>query len=211
MPESPAGFDTNRRLYAQMRPDDPSLDHLLALQEAAAAQPGVEHDALRHPARARAPRPVPRRQLHLTLIHFGKVLDVHRVISTVTGISLPAYEKLLPGYIARTEALLPGTSFRLQPVGAAGFGAHGRTLVVEYEPAPELTALHSALLQELESFLGECGITDTGAFMAQDANFMYARTLRPHITLVRGYTGPVPALDLEPVTLASMPVVYPGH
>ncbi|MDN3904254.1 hypothetical protein [Arthrobacter sp. YD2] len=199
MPGSGTGFDANRRLYAQMRPDGGSLAHLLALQQAVAA------------AAPRGVRPVPSRQLHLTLIHFGKVLDVYRVITAATGISLPDYARLLEGYIERTESLLPATAFHLQPVRAAGFGAHGRTLAVEYAPTPELSALHAGLLEELEGFLAACGIAGTASFMAGDPNFMFARTLRPHITLVRGYTGPPPGLELGRVTLIPMPVVYPGR
>ncbi|MCC3275071.1 2'-5' RNA ligase family protein [Arthrobacter sp. zg-Y20] len=199
MPEHRTGFDANRRLYAQMQPDAGSLAHLLALR-----------DSLTSGA-PRGTRPVPRGQLHLTLIHFGKVLDVHRVISAATGISLPDYGQLLAGYIERTEALLPEDSFRLQPVHLTGFGAHGRTLVAEYAPTPQLAALHAALLTELTGFLAACGIGDTAGFMAGDPNFMFAQTLRPHITLARGYTGEPPALPLAPVTLTPMPVVYPGH
>ncbi|MCC9204434.1 2'-5' RNA ligase family protein [Arthrobacter sp. zg-Y769] len=195
MPESRPGFDANLRLYAQMQPDAPSLAHLLSLQQA--LPPGT--------------RLVPRRQLHGTLIHFGKVLDVYRVISTETGISLPAYERLLAGYIARTEALLPAATFRLEPVGFAGFGARGSTLVVEYLPSAELTALHGELHAALVDFLAACGVSGTEAFMAADPNLMFASTLRPHISLARGFAGALPSLPLESVTLQPMPVVYPGH
>lgn len=199
MADVPDGFAANRRLYAQMRPDDASLAHLLALLGSVSS------------AGPHGLRPVPRSQLHLTLIHFGKVRDVYRVIRSATGISLAAYEEALEGYIGRTEALLPPASFRLQPVHLSGFGANGRTLVVEYAPTPELSALHAALLAELEDFLAGCGIEDTAGFMAGDPNFMFAPTLRPHITLARGYTGPPPVLPLAPVTLTPMPVVYPGR
>ncbi|WP_146364389.1 2'-5' RNA ligase family protein [Arthrobacter yangruifuii] len=197
MPESdPPGFDANLRLYAQMKPDAASLAHLVSLQ-------GVL------PSGGRL---VPRRQLHGTLIHFGKVMDVYRVIREETGISRAAYEPLLGGYIARTEALLPSSSsFRLEPAGLAGFGARGSTLVVEYQPTAELTALHGQLFTVLVDFLTACGVSDTAAFLAADPNFMFASTLRPHITLARGYSGPLPALPLEPVRLIPMPVVYPGH
>lgn len=195
MPESRPGFDANLRLYAQMQPDGPSLAHLLSLQEPLPA----------------GTRPVPRRQLHLTLIHFGKVLDVYRVINAQTGLSRSAYEGLLAGYIARTEALLPAVSFHLEPVGFAGFGTRGSTLAVEYLPTPELALLHRELYGELVGFLGAAGIRDTDAFMAGDPNFRHAGTLRPHISLARGFAGALPSLPLESVTLQPMPVVYPGH
>ena len=195
MPESRPGFDANLRLYAQMQPDGPSLAHLLSLQESLPA----------------GTRLVPRRQLHLTLIHFGKVLDVHRAVSRQSGISLPDYEELLTGYIARTEAMLPAVPFRLEPAGFAGFGGRGSTLVVEYLATPELDALHRKLYGELVDFLEAAGIADTAAFMAHDSNFMFASALRPHISLARGYTGALPSLPLESVTLQPMPVVYPGH
>ncbi|MCC9145715.1 MULTISPECIES: 2'-5' RNA ligase family protein [unclassified Arthrobacter] len=194
MPERrSSGFDSNLRLYAQLQPDAASLAHLLSLRQAVSA-----------PA-----RPVPRHQLHLTLIHFGKVLDVYRIISAQTGIELPAYKQLLSGYIARTEKLLPMDSFRLEPAGLAGFGARGTTLVVEYLPSPEITALHRELYAVLAGFLADCGVADTVGFMASDPNFMFASQLRPHITLARGFSGALPALPLETVTLKPMPVMYP--
>ncbi|MCC3291528.1 2'-5' RNA ligase family protein [Arthrobacter sp. zg-Y1110] len=195
MPESRRGFDANLRLYAQMQPDGPSLAHLLSLQESLPA----------------GTRLVPRKQLHLTLIHFGKVLDVHRAVNAQTGISRSAYEQLLAGYVARTEALLPAVSFRLGPVGFAGFGTRGSTLVVEYLPTPDLALLHRDLYRELVGFLGAAGIRDTAAFIAGDPNFIHAGTLRPHISLARGFAGALPSLQLESVTLQPMPVVYPGH
>ncbi|MCQ1956297.1 2'-5' RNA ligase family protein [Arthrobacter sp. zg-Y826] len=195
MPESRPGFDANLRLYAQMQPDGPSLAHLLSLQQA--LPDGT--------------RLVPRPQLHLTLIHFGKVLDVHRAINAQTGISRSAYEQLLAEYIARTEALLPAVSFRLEPAGFAGFGTRGSTLVVEYVPTPELALLHRELYGALVGFLGAAGIRDPAAFMAGDPNFMHAGTLRPHISLARGFAGALPSLPLKSVTLQPMPVVYPGH
>ena len=194
MPES-RGFDANLRLYAQMQPNAASLAHLLSLQ--AALPPGA--------------RLVPHRQLHLTLIHFGKVLDVYRILAAATGIALPAYEDQLTGYIARTEALLPADSFRLDPLGFAGFGARGRTLVIEYLPTPELASLHADLCAELVRFLAACGIADTAEFMAGDPNFMHAAVLRPHITLARSYAGTLPDVPPVPVSLTPMPVVYPGR
>lgn len=183
----------NIRLYAQMRPDDKGLEHLELLQRSLPA----------------GTRLLPRRQLHLTLIHFGKVMDVFRVVSAAGSISLEDYHGLLAGYIRSTEALLPEREFVVQPLGMAGFGNSGRTLVIEYAPAADLARLHARLFRVLRNFLASCGIADVDGFMAADPNFMFASSLRPHITLARGYTGLQPDLRLEPVTLRPLPVVYP--
>ena len=201
MPESRPGFDANLRLYAQMQPDGPSLAHLLSLQESLPA----------------GTRLVPRRQLHLTLIHFGKVRDVYAVVAAATGISAAEYEELLACYVAQTEAGMPVRPVVLEPAVLSRFGRHGRTLVLEYFPSAVLMQSHAAAFAALQKFLRGCGIEDVEAFTAADPNFMFASRLRPHITLSRGFAGTLPApvhaaspevFHLESVRLESMPVVY---
>lgn len=193
VPPGHPDLEANIRLYAQMRPDQEGLEHLESLQRSLPA----------------GTRLLPRRQLHLTLIHFGKVLDVFRVVSAAGGVGLDDYRELLAGYIRSTEELLPERNFVVQPLGVAGFGNSGRTLVAEYAPAADLARLHARLYRVLRDFLAACGIADVDGFMAADPNFMFASSLRPHITLARGYTGPQPNLRLRPVTLRPLPVVYP--
>ncbi|MBP3035940.1 hypothetical protein J2M53_06685 [Arthrobacter sp. zg-ZUI100] len=201
----------NRRLYAQLRPDPPSLARLLRLQQALGALPEINDGG--------SPRWVPARQMHLTLIHFGKVRDVHAVVAAATGISAAEYEELLACYVAQTEAEMPRHPVVLEPAVLSRFGRHGRTLVLEYFPSPELKESHAAAYAALETFLRRAGISDVPAFTAGDPNFMFASRLRPHITLARGFAGTLPApaqgsgpaggFPLERVRLEPMPVVYP--
>lgn len=189
-------WGTDPRIYAQMRPDAASLAHLRSLQEALPRRPGLR---LATPAR-----------LHLTLIHFGRVRDVHAVLqAAVPGLDEEVFTAALGEYLQATRAVLPARSVTFDPVGTAGFGPGGRVLVVEYRPAPELLAVHAALYAVLERFLHRCGVQDIDAFTAGDPNFRHAARLRPHITLARGWNGAPPALSpLEPVTLEPMPVLY---
>ena len=154
-------------------------------------------------------RAVPAGGLHLTLIHFGKIRDVYEDISTVSGVGWKQYTAHLTRYIARTADLMPLRPVRLLPAGLARFGQRGGTLVVEYQLPAELAAVHSLMYQVLYTFLQDCGITGVDSFIAQNINFMHAPKLKPHITLYKGYAGPLPDIQLSPVTLAGMPVVYP--
>lgn len=203
----PAGFlAANPRLYTQLRPGPASLAHLAAVQRELAGESAAP-DAGRT-----GPRWVPVDQLHLTLIHFGKVLDVYAVLTTATGVGWPDYGRLLEAYIRDTEALLPAAWFRLEPLALARFGRHGRTLVAEYRPDPALAAVHARAYAALTEFLRGCGISDPAAFTAQDPNFMFAAGLRPHITLCRNFEGTVPGTDvlpLLPVMVRPLPVLYP--
>lgn len=206
-----AGYlSANRRLYAQLRPDPQSLQHLVRLQHALRDLPDADNGG--------QVRWVPARQVHLTLIHFGKVRDVYAAVSAATGISAPEYEELLAGYVAETEAAMPREPVVVAPAVLSRFGRHGTTLVLEYFPSAELQRAHAAAYAALEAFLRRAGIQDIAAFTAADPNFMFAPRLRPHITLCRGFAGTLPAsgsgpavrgVPLESVRLESMPVVYP--
>lgn len=184
----------NIRIYAQLQPDRASLAHLLGVQAGLPPQTGG--------------RPVTAQAMHMTLIHFGKVQDVYDVIRPICNISYERYAALLQDYIAATEDALPVTPFTVVPKGPALFGEHGGTFVIEYEAPSEMGKVHAQLVQVLQRFLSECGIADVPGFMAQDRNFMHALTLRPHITLYKGYQGKLPAVVLQPVLLRPMPTVY---
>lgn len=211
LPDSPlAGYLAgNRRLYAQLRPDEESLAHLTQLQRDLAAMTEINDGG--------RPRWVSEHGMHLTLIHFGKVRDVYAVVSVATGIAWEAYEELLGGYVAETEAAMPRQPVVLEPAVLSRFGRHGRTLVLEYFPSAVLMHSHAAAVAALETFLRGCGIEDVEAFTAADPNFMFASRLRPHITLSRGFEGTLPApsrgsgaeaFHAASVRLESMPVVY---
>lgn len=213
LPDSPlAGYlSGNRRLYAQLRPDPESLTQLTGLQRDLAVLPEVNDGG--------RPRWVPERQMHLTLIHFGKVRDVYAVVSVATGIGREDYEKLLVDYVAETEAAMPRRPVVLEPAVLSRFGRQGRTLVLEYFPSAVLMQAHAAALAALEVFLRRCGIADVAAFTAADPNFMFASRLRPHITLSHAFAGTLPALfhgsgpgadafHLASIRLESMPVVH---
>lgn len=186
---------SNIRLYAQMKPDDDSLAHLQNLQNSL-------------PKQTRG-RSVPLQGIHLTLIHYGKVDDVYAVITKHSAISYDRYRELLHDYITTTERLLQMGPISLKPKGFARFGSREGTLVIEYLPDDVLLQAHAGMYDALCVFLVCCGIRDIDEFIAGDINFMHAPILKPHITLCKGYEGALPTLRLHPVTLHSMPMVYP--
>ena len=207
----------NRRLYAQLRPDADSLEQVKRLQQSLAEHPGVNDGG--------RPRWIPERQIHLTLIHFGKVRDVYAAVSAAAEVSWDTYEELLADYVRETEAAMPRQPVVLEPAVLSRFGRHGRTLVLEYFPSSALMSAHERAYGVLVDFLHSCGIEDAAAFTAADPNFMFASGLRPHITLARGFAGTLPAPTRgvqggslpvvgapipATVRLESMPVVYTG-
>ena len=183
----------NVRLYAQLRPEGDGLAHLEEIQHTL-------------PAEA-CGRLTSAGQLHMTMIHFGRIKDVFETIRRVTDISWERYSQLLAAYIQDTTGLMPEEPFLAQPAGYARFGQRGGTLVIEYTVPRRLIELQAGMYDVLRDFLTACGIRDAEAFMAGDLNFMHARVLRPHITLCKGYQGELPSAPLRPVRLQSSPTV----
>lgn len=189
-------LSNNIRLYAQMRPDETSLQHLSDIQRALPSQP-----------RGYA---VPAKRMHVTLIHFGKIHEIYALLQRSTGIKHDDYIRLLTGYIKNTNSLLPVGTHRLEPLRWAAFGEHGNTLVIEYMPETELQSVHAKLSEVLQQFLRDCGVQDVEGFMAKDPNFKQALTFRPHLTLYKGYFSALPDLSLSPISLETMPLLYPA-
>ena len=182
------------RLYAQLGPDGESGAHLQALQ---AALPRQQNG-----------RVVPAHELHITLIHFGDIEAMFERVTKVGGIERAAYLRYLEQYIGRTQKLLPADTLRLEPEGLQLLGRNGSTLAVAYQPTEALVALHAKLYAALLDFLVACMVKDPTAFISADSALGYAGALTPHITLYKGYAGPLPGLDLAPVQVLSMPFRY---
>ncbi|MBD8045269.1 hypothetical protein H9638_15770 [Arthrobacter sp. Sa2BUA2] len=186
------------RIYAQLKPDAAGLAELLQLQAA---------------ARERAPgtRRVSGDRLHLTLIHFGKADDAFARLTVATGVAAEDYGRALARYLHATAAALPEDAFVLEPRGLAGFGRDGSTLAVEYAATARLEMVHAALYSLLLEFLAACGVPDPAGYAAQDPALGFAARLHPHVSLLhgfRGFNGPPPVLDLQPVRLRATPVLY---
>ena len=191
----PATF-SNLRIYAKLRPTPAALAHLETLQQ------GLPQ----HSGKVLEPR-----RLHLTVLHFGLVREVHQQISAVSGIAYDRYAALLADYIHASEQHLPKRTFTVDPVSLAGFGSRGRTLAVAVAPSPELTQLHAGLSAILADFLSACGIRDVAGFMAASPSFSHGQRLRPHISLCRNFGSTIPVLALQPLELQPDPHIYPGN
>lgn len=185
----------NIRLYAQMKPDDDGVSHLADVQRQLPKQ-----------ARGRA---VSLKQLHMTLIHFGKVYDVYEILQQKTGISYDEYAIRLKYYIQQTNILLPTGPAIIQPKGFARYGQRGGTLVIEYDVPTWIIEAHGKLVGVLRQFFDSCGVKNIDEFMTEDINFMHASELKAHITIYKGYTGSLPEIELRPVRIFTTPLVYP--
>ncbi|MBF4995476.1 hypothetical protein ITX31_15370 [Arthrobacter gandavensis] len=197
-PVSPAGL-MGVRIYAQLKPDAAGLAELVRLQTA---------------ARVLAPRarPVSPDRLHLTLIHFGKADEAYARLNAATGVSQELFSRALGTYLAATEAALPARDFVLSPVGLAGFGQAGTTLVVEYRPTRELDELHAVLYGLLLEFLRSCESPDPEAYAARDPALAFSAALRPHVSILHGFRPPagagLPPVAAVPLRLTPLPVLY---
>lgn len=185
----------NIRLYAQMKPDLDGVRHLADVQSSLPEQ-----------KRGRAVAP---KQLHMTLIHFGKVHDVFETLHAQTGISYADYAPRLAQYIKQSNTLLPAEPAVIHPRGFAFYGQRGGTLVIECETPEWIIETHARLVETLREFFSACGIGDIDEFMAGDINFMHVGELRAHITLYKGYAGDPPNVELMPVRVRPTPFVYP--
>ena len=186
------------RIYAQLKPDAAGLAQLLRLQAA---------------VRVLAPRtrPVTPGRLHLTLIHFGKADEAYARLCAATGVEEGVFSQALARYLAATGAALPAEDFVLQPRGLAEFGRDGAALALELAPTPLLEAVHSLLYGLLLEFLAACGVPDPTGYAAADPALAFAAVLRPHISILhgfRGFSGPPPTVDLDPIRLRAMPLLY---
>ncbi|KPN18349.1 hypothetical protein [Arthrobacter sp. Edens01] len=196
-----SGVLSGVRIYAQLKPDGAGLDRLLRLQSA---------------VRERAPRarPVSSGRVHLTLIHFGKADEAYDRLAKATGVSREVFVLALADYLDESEAALPAQDFVLFPRGLAGFGRTGSTLALEFDPTPDLRAVHEALYGLLLLFLDRCGVPDPAAYTAQDPALEFSSVLRPHISILHGFPGagpdapPLPAPDGGPFRLRPLPVLY---
>lgn len=186
--------DGERRIYVQMAPDTAGLEALSAISS-------------RLPAQSSG-RVLPREELHVTLIHFGRVKDMLASLRNVIAITNEAYEAALKVYLEATASLMTKDAYHLEPRGYARFGARGTTLVGRYEPSPGLVERWRLAYDQLLLFVEACGITNPVDFVAHDQNLKFAGTFTPHITFYKGYDGPDPHDPLPPLAVTFMPLEY---
>lgn len=185
-------IDNDQRLYVQLRPTPYSLEHLVALQSTF-----MQSGRLVNPAK-----------IHLTIIHFGIVSEV---LDSLPGDTRSKTESFA-NYVSSTQEIIEKMpeAFTLKPKTLELFGDHNTTLVVTYEPTEKLLRFHELCLQSLKVFLDRSGVENVEEWMINDRNFTHARTIRPHITLVKNYSGlsHIQNAGLEEVTLTKMPLLY---
>ena len=195
MDSNPA-FD---RIYAQLYPESDTLAELLRLQEGLDPQ--------------QSGRLVPAKGLHMTIIHFGIINQVWNRLSRAVGTELTrqVYLRQIEKLVSSWEDCLRSVVVGLEPIGFTRFGKHGLVLAVEYRPTYEILELHQQCLARLVTFLQNCRVADPTRFMREDYNFTNALTLRPHISLYKGYSGAEPTAELQNAWLHAAPVTYSGH
>lgn len=184
------------RLYLELQPTVAERQRIVLLQQ-----------ELTLPSSARLIRPS---KLHVTLIHFGILSEVYaQLTQIVPTLSEQRYASAVTRFVNATRAILLEIS--LAAGNYALYGPHKTTLVLEFKSDPTFDFAHERALQELIHFFVECGIEQPRAFMAQNHNFQYALSSRPHLTLARNVsTMPAVLPDLpsfmrfEPADLAGL-------
>ncbi|RYZ89527.1 MAG: hypothetical protein EOP06_09215 [Proteobacteria bacterium] len=186
------------KLYVQLQPDQAAMQQLQSLQtQLDPAASAVSMD-----------------QLHMTIIHFGKIQKLIDSVSCRLKISeadlLECTNHLVQAWSMRLEAI-EDASIAMKSTAHSLFGVNHTTYVVEFE-APELAIqLHSECLLDLKAYFRTIGIADPTTFMQQDFNFQHALTLRPHVTIAKHYTGSTPpAMPNTPIAASfhTMQIVY---
>lgn len=184
------------RLYLELQPTVAERQRIVLLQQ-----------ELLLPSSARLIRPA---KLHVTLIHFGILSEVYgQLTQAVPALNKESYMVAINHFVDATHAILPEISL------AAGkyalYGPHKTTLVLEFKSDPTFDSAHERALQELIHFFVGCGIEQPRAFMAQNHNFQYALSSRPHLTLARNVStmpavlpDPPSLMQFEPVDLAGL-------
>lgn len=153
-------------------------------------------------------RLLPTSELHVTLIHFGKTVDVLRSIRRVQDVSDERYASALDTYLERTESLITDETYRMKPLGYARFGERHGTLVGTYEAPETLKEIHANAYQTLLHFLGDCGIRSAHQFADEDPNFRFASSFNPHVTIYKGYEGEDPTEPLPEFDARFMKLEY---
>ncbi|MGY3555140.1 hypothetical protein ACVWY6_003347 [Williamsia sp. R60] len=121
--------------------------------------------------------------LHLTVFHVGKSLDLYREISATTGVSLWTYEAAIVRYLHESIARsLPSYSGRA--VAITSLLSNGRSYeVITIEPEPSLVELRNSCRVRFLAFLGECGVDKPEAYMeTSQVVGQHSPHWLPHIT-----------------------------
>lgn len=191
-----APLSTESKLYVQLQPDAPTMQWLLNAQNQLT-------NAMR----------VPENQLHMTIIHFGKIskmIDSIRYHADTSEPNLLAEAQCLADrWRIRLQSIEEATIF-MKPARSSLFGVHENNYVVEFEVPEYVLQLHRDCLSDLHVFFRSIGIDNPEQFMQQDANFQHALGLRPHVTLAKQYTGIVYPLHTPPTSASfhCMRVIY---
>lgn len=185
------------RIYLQYSLNDAAIHHVLDWQQK------VVH---RNPSA----RPVPKEQLHLTVIHFGVATEVYAEIKQQQPrLNWGQFETAAADFLSTTNTILPPAASG-RPTGITHMGAHGSTAVISIDPSEELNRAHAQSLEALSSFFRACEISFPRAFMQGSQNFRYALEFRPHITLSRS-APTIPNIDIQnvgPFKFKAMKTLY---
>lgn len=187
------------KLYVQLRPDDDGIKQLQLVQ--ASLQPPV----------GKSIGLVKASTMHLTVLHIGAVDRLLDSMADFTDLSRNKVVTYIDELATDLESVVndtEGAAYTLQPTGYQRFGASGSTYVISLQSTPELDNLYDKSLAVLKEFFVTCGIADVEAFMSADSNLKYALSLRPHVTVAKGYVGQDSTTELKPITFSIMPVRY---
>ena len=188
-------METPRRIYFQYQPDEPSLDRLRAVRSEAKAAYGGN--------------PIPDRELHLTLLHFGLADQIFGDIRKVNNsLTRPNFDRATRQFITDAGRHMPA-SFDVTLHDYRRYGADHSVLVGLVEPGTELLSAQAAVAGELRTMLGRLGVGDTDGFIRSNRSLWAALDYQPHISLLTaaGYASELPELH-ENLHLTAVPINY---
>jgi hypothetical protein len=186
----------HERLYLQYRPDDPALPRLHDYQQRAVAV--NPHGRI-----------VNAERLHMTLIHFGILMELYEECKKSNpSLSWNQFETAVKEFVYSSQSLMPET-IELVPLRYAFYGPKKSVLGLELQPDERLRKAHTKALGALKDCLFECGVPTPEHFMLRSPNLRFAQSFNPHITLVRmADQAPESLEESTPLLFHSLPILY---
>jgi hypothetical protein len=126
--------------------------------------------------------------LHLTILHIGKSLELYNEVNSATGLDLRSFEDSLVGFLLSCTSGEIGERFHceLSDVSELSSGEQSY-LVAGVIPSPELRGAREKCRRGFLHLLSDFGIVDPEGFMEEsDTIAQHSSSWLPHITLASG-------------------------
>jgi 2'-5' RNA ligase len=142
-------------------------------------------------------RSIESEQLHLTVLHIGKLERLYDSVYKETDISKTAFLEEADALASELEILkakYDENHIELNATEFDVFGANRSVLVLRFETTDTLNALHASGLDSVRKFLQKCGIRDMDDFIEKNDSLKHSLSYKPHIALKKAFEGKVPVM-----------------